>query len=75
MNAIGSYLEHLKVLRRHYVESDLRDGSGNRVCPGKPLRHPKKLFITAKVLGVKAVVVLLPTAAVDDNKVAFPDKE
>ena len=29
MSAIGSYLEHLKVLRRHYVESDLRDGIGN----------------------------------------------
>ena len=29
MSAIGSYLEHLKVLRQHYVGSDLRDGSGN----------------------------------------------
>ena len=29
MNAIGSYLEHLKELRTHCVESDLRDGSGN----------------------------------------------
>jgi len=29
MNAIGSYLEHLKALKLHYVGSDLRDGSGN----------------------------------------------
>ena len=29
MNAIGSYLEHLKRLRTHCVESHLRDGSGN----------------------------------------------
>ena len=31
MSAIGSYLEHLKVLKPRYAENDLRDGSGKEI--------------------------------------------
>ncbi len=56
MSAIGSFLGHLKALRKHYVEHGQRGGSGNKtrplgiwLCGSSDIwSHVEKELITAK---------------------------